>query len=345
MTLHSALEALIAGRDLDADTMTTVMTEIMTGAATPAQVAGFLVALRIKGETVVEITAAAQVMRAQSLRVDVPEDLRDQLVDTCGTGGDGAGLFNLSTASALLLAALGVPVAKHGNRSVSSKSGSADVLTAAGLSLENPPEAAAAQLHTQRFSFLFAPMYHPAMKHAIGPRRELKTRTVFNLLGPLTNPAGARRQVLGVFSSAWLEPMAAVLQALGSRHVLVVHGEDGVDELSLTAPTRVCELRDDQLRSYTVTPEDFGLTRCEPSALRVESAEQSLACIREAFGGVAGPVADALSLNAGAGLYVAGRATDLAQGVAQARDALRSGIALTYLDALRTGTPVPGAGA
>lgn len=336
MKLHQALEDLIAGRDLSSELMHDVMNEIMGGDATPAQVAGFLVALRIKGETPVEIAAAARVMRDKSVKVPVSEALANTLVDTCGTGGDGAGLFNVSTASALLLSALGVPVAKHGNRSVSSSSGSADVLLAAGVPLENTPEEAARRLAEDRFAFLFAPLYHPAMKHAIGPRRELKTRTVFNLLGPLTNPAGARRQVLGVFASDWLRPMAEVLAELGSEHVLVVHSDDGLDELSLSAPTQVCELRDGTVTDYQVEPEQFGLPRCALSALTVDSAEQSLAMIRSAFSGEKGPIADVIALNAGAGLYVAGREASLEAGVRAAREALHAGTAADYLDRVAT---------
>ncbi len=334
MKLHQALEDLIAGRDLNSGLMLDVMNEIMGGDATPAQVAGFLVALRIKGETPTEIAAAARVMREKSLKVPVTPELADALVDTCGTGGDGAGLFNVSTASALLLSALGVPVAKHGNRSVSSSSGSADVLAAAGIPLENPPEAAARLLQEHNFAFLFAPIYHPAMKHAIGPRRELKTRTVFNLLGPLTNPAGARRQVLGVFANDWLRPMAEVLGELGSLHVLVVHSDDGLDEFSLSAPTQVCELRDGSVTEYRVEPEQFGLTRCALADLTVESAEQSLQMIRAAFAGESGAVADVIALNAGGGLYVAGREPSLEAGVHRARQALAEGMPGGYLDRL-----------
>ncbi len=334
MKLHQALEDLIAGHDLNSELMLDVMNEIMSGDATPAQVAGFLVALRIKGETPVEIAAAARVMREKSLKVPVAASVVDALVDTCGTGGDGAGLFNVSTASALLLASLGVPVAKHGNRSVSSSSGSADVLAAAGIPLENPPEAAARLLAEHNFAFLFAPIYHPAMQHAIGPRRELKTRTVFNLLGPLTNPAGARRQVLGVFANDWLRPMAEVLGELGSQHVLVVHSDDGLDELSLSAATQVCELRNGSVTEYRVEPEQFGLTRCALSDLTVETAEQSLAMIQAAFSGEPGAIADVIALNAGAGLYVAGREPSLEAGVHAARQALSDGHAAAFLSTL-----------
>lgn len=334
MKLHDALESLMAGQDLTAELTQAVMNEIMDGEATPAQVAGFLVALRMKGETATEIAAAAKVMREKSLRVPVTANLRDRLVDTCGTGGDGAGLFNVSTASALLLAAMGVPVAKHGNRSVSSSTGSADVLLEAGIPLENPPEVAARLLEDKGFAFLFAPIYHPAMKHAIGPRRELKTRTVFNLLGPLTNPAGARRQVLGVFSSDWLRPMAEVLKKLGSLHVLVVHSDDGLDEFSVSATTQVCEMQGGELREYRVEPEQFGLRRCSLEDLTVASATESWALIKGAFSGQAGPAASAIALNAGAGLYVGGVEPSLEAGVQAARKALSEGKAAAFLEGL-----------
>lgn len=336
MTLHEALESLIAGQDLSAAQTQAVMNEIMGGEATPAQVAGFLIALRMKGETATEIAAAAKVMREKSLRVPVRSDLRDRLVDTCGTGGDGAGLFNVSTASALLLAAMGVPVAKHGNRSVSSSTGSADVLLEAGIPLENPPEVAAKLLEDKGFAFLFAPIYHPAMKHAIGPRRELKTRTVFNLLGPLTNPAGARRQVLGVFSSSWLRPMAEVLKKLGSQHVLVVHSDDGLDEFSVSATTQVCEMQGGEMREYRVEPEQFGLRRYSLDDLTVSSAAESWAMIQQAFAGEVGPPSAAIALNAGAGLYVGGVEPSLEAGVQAARKALKEGVTAPFLESLNT---------
>jgi len=311
--------------------MRSVMRLIMTGQATPAQVGGFLVGLRMKGETVDEIIAAASVMRELATHVEVKGP---HLVDTCGTGGDGASTFNISTASALVTAAAGGRVAKHGNRSVSSKSGSADVLEAAGVRLDLTPLQVAACIERVGVGFLFAPRHHGAMKHAIGPRREMGIRTVFNLLGPLTNPAGAPNQVLGVFSGEWLEPLAQVLRQLGSEHVLVVHAEDGLDEISIAAPTRVAELNEGVISIYTITPEDFGLSRADLTVLAVEDAGQSLAMIRRVLENESGPARDIVMLNAGAAIYAAGLEPSLAEGVARAREVLRNGKARETLEAL-----------
>ncbi|MDN5939912.1 MAG: anthranilate phosphoribosyltransferase [Salinisphaera sp.] len=322
---------LVSGHDLDADTMRAAMRTIMTGGATDAQIGGFLVALRMKGETVAEITAAAGVMRELAAPVPVDPAYCDELVDTCGTGGDAAGLFNVSTAAALVVAAAGGRVAKHGNRSVSGNSGSADVLEAAGVHLNTTPNQVAQCVQELGVGFMFAPGFHGAMKHAIGPRRELGVRTLFNILGPLTNPAGARNQVVGVFNGHLTEPLAEVLGRLGSRHVLVVHGEDGLDELSINAPTRVAEYRDGALRSYSLTPEDVGLERGSLDALRVADAEQSLALIRRVLDGSPGVARAMVTLNAGAALYACGRAHDIAEGVVQAGAAIDSGAAAKKL--------------
>ena len=329
MDMQAALRAVTEGRDLVADEMTAVMRAIMTGEATPAQVGGFLVALRMKGETVTEIAAAAAVMRELATRVEVGDT---HLVDTCGTGGDATGTFNVSTATAFVVAAAGGRVAKHGNRSVSSASGSADMLEAAGARLDLSPGQVAECVETIGVGFLFAPLYHAAMKHAIGPRREMGVRTVFNVLGPLTNPAGAPRQLLGVFAPQWLRPLAEVLQSLGSRHVLVVHAEDGLDEISIAVPTRVAELHEGRIREYTIQPEDFGLQRESLDAVRVNSAEESLNLIRRAFSGESGPAADMLALNAGAAIYAADLEGSLAAGVKRARETLSSGAAARRLD-------------
>ncbi|MGA7802936.1 MAG: anthranilate phosphoribosyltransferase, partial [Gammaproteobacteria bacterium] len=296
-----------------------------------AQIGGFLTAIRMKGETVEELAAAAQVMRELASRVEVGGT---HLVDTCGTGGDGVCTFNISTASAITAAAAGARVAKHGNRSVSSSCGSADVLEAAGVNLDLTPEQVGQCIDQVGVGFLFAPHHHGAMKYAIGPRREMGVRTLFNLLGPLTNPAGAPNQVLGVFSDQWVEPLAAVLERLGSEHVLVVHAEDGMDEISGGAPTHVAELKDGDIRSYTLTPEEFGLQRSDVAALVVQSAEQSLAIIRDVFAGHAGPARDVVVLNAGAAIYVAGLAETLEAGVQRAQEALHSGAAARKLDEL-----------
>jgi anthranilate phosphoribosyltransferase len=331
MDMQSAIRAVTERRDLGSDEMQSVMRLIMSGQATSAQVGGFLVGLRMKGETVAEIAAAASVMRELATPVEVD---RLHLVDTCGTGGDGACTFNISTASALVTAAAGGRVAKHGNRSVSSKSGSADVLEAAGVRLDLTPAQVAACIEQVGLGFLFAPQHHGAMKHAIGPRREMGIRTLFNLLGPLTNPAGAPNQVLGVYSRQWLEPLAQVLKRLGSEHVLVVHAEDGLDEISIGAPTRVAELKQGGVSIYTLTPEDFGMPRAAPSTLAVEDAGQSLAVIRRVLDDEAGPARDIVILNAGAAIYAAGVSASLADGIARAREALRIGKARRTLEEL-----------
>jgi anthranilate phosphoribosyltransferase len=332
MDMPSAIRAVTEKRHLSAEEMRTVMNTIMTGQATPAQIGGFLVGLRMKGETVEEIAAAAQVMRELSARVEV-SDL-DHLVDTCGTGGDGSHTFNISTTAAFVAAAAGARVAKHGNRSVSSKSGSADVLEAAGVNLELTPVQVSDCVRKVGVGFMFAPKHHSAMKHAIGPRREMGVRTVFNLLGPLTNPAGAPNQVLGVFSADWLEPMAQVLHRLGSRHVLVVHAEDGLDEISIGAPTRVAELKDGAVRGYTLQPEQFGFKRGDIKLMSVSDAQQSLAMMLSVLDGAPGAARDIVLLNAGAAIYVAGLAPTLQAGVVKAKQAIDSGAARAKLNDL-----------
>lgn len=332
MDLPQAIARLIAREDLADAEMTSVMHAIMSGQATPAQIGGLLVGLRIKGETVTEITAAARVMRA--LATPVPVADTRYLVDTCGTGGDGRGLFNVSTAAAFVVAAAGGRVAKHGNRSVSSRSGSADVLEIAGVRLDLAPEAVARCIDELGVGFLFAPAHHGAMRHAIGPRREMGVRTLFNLLGPLTNPAHAPNQLLGVFDAVWVEPLAQVLGALGSRHVMVVHAEDGLDEISIQAPTRVAELRDGEVTNRMLTPEDFGLPRQSLASLQIESPGESLALMRSVFAGAMGAARDIVLINAAAALYVAGRVADLAEGMALATAAVDNGEAGRRLDRL-----------
>ncbi len=331
MNMQSAIKAVTENRDLTSEEMTSVMRLIMTGEATPAQVGGFLIGLRMKGETVEDVAAAAAVMRELSSKVEVD---KDHLVDTCGTGGDASGSFNISTASAFVVAAAGGRVAKHGNRSVSSKSGSADVLEAAGVNLEMTPEQVADCVNEIGVGFMFAPLHHSAMKHAIGPRREMAVRTIFNVLGPLTNPAGAPNQVLGVFSREWVEPLAQVLGRLGSEHVLVVHAEDGLDEISIGSETHVAELKDGEVSVYTIKPEDFGMTTTELSAVRAEDAEHSLNIIKSVLANEAGPARDIVCLNAGAAIYVAGMADSLAAGVTRAQQVIASGEAAEKLDQL-----------
>lgn len=331
MDMPSAIRAVTERRDLTADEMTEVMRTVMTGGATPAQIGGFLIGLRMKGETVDEIAAAARVMRELASRVEVSGA---HVVDTCGTGGDGRATFNVSTCSAFVAAAAGAQVAKHGNRSVSSRSGSADVLDAAGVNLNLTAAQVARCVREVGVGFMFAPLHHGAMKHAIGPRREMGVRTVFNLLGPLTNPAHALNQVVGVFDARWLEPLAEVLQRLGSRHVLVVHGEDGVDEISVGAPTLIAEFEEGRIQRYTITPEQFGMPRTDIRELMVEDAQHSLRTMRAVLANAPGPAHDIVSLNAGAAIYAAGLANDLAAGVAKAREVIASGAAAEKLNVL-----------
>ena len=322
--MPAAIRAVIERCNLSGDEMREVMRLVMTGQATPAQIGGFLIGLRMKGETVEEIAAAAGVMRELATPVDVKGP---HLVDTCGTGGDGASTFNISTACAFVVAAAGGKVAKHGNRSVSSKSGSADVLEAAGVSLELTPTQVAQCVNEVGVGFMFAPKHHGAMKHAIGPRREMGVRTIFNLLGPLTNPANAPNQVLGVFTKEWVEPLAEVLQRLGSEHVLVVHAEDGMDEISIGAPTHVAELKAGHVRVFTIQPEQFGFKRSEVTKLAVTSPAESLAMVGSVLNNESGPARDIVTLNAGAAIYVAGLAPDLGAGTKAALSAIASGAA------------------
>jgi anthranilate phosphoribosyltransferase len=331
MDMPTAIRAVTERRDLTAEQMRAVMRTLMSGQATPAQIGGFLIGLRMKGETVEEIAAAAEVMRELATRVGVSGP---HLVDTCGTGGDGVHTFNVSTASAFVAAAAGAKVAKHGNRSVSSKSGSADVLEAAGVSLDLSPEQVARCVNEVGVGFLFAPKFHGAMKHAIGPRREMGVRTIFNLLGPLTNPAGAPNQVIGVFSKSWVEPLARVLQRLGSEHVLVVHAEDGMDEISIGSPTHVAELKGGTVATYTVTPEQFGLRRGNVADIAVDSVAESLGLIESVLNNEAGPARDIVALNAGAAIDAAGLAPTLTEGVKKALAVIANGAARDKLLAL-----------
>ena len=331
MDIQSAIRAVIEGQDLDGAQMTGIMHSIMTGECTPSQVGGFLVGLRMKGETVEEIAAAATVMRRLATQVEVG---KAHLVDTCGTGGDARGTFNISTASALVAAGAGARVAKHGNRSVSGRSGSADVLEAAGVRLDLAPERIARCIDEAGVGFLFAPAHHGAMKHAIGPRREMAVRTIFNVLGPLTNPAGALRQVIGVFDCELVEPLARVLGELGSEHVMVVHSEDGLDELSVGAPTHVAELRDGAVCGFVLDASDLGFARAPVEAITVDSPAASLDVLRSVLGGESGPPADVTVVNAAAAIYVSGIASSLEDGIDRARDSIASGRATGALERL-----------
>lgn len=325
MDIKLALDRLVNRVDLDRESMRSVMETIMQGQATEAQIGAFLVALRMKGETVDEIAAAVEVMRSLATHVEVRD--REHLVDTCGTGGDGANTFNISTAAAFVTAAAGAKVAKHGNRAVSSSCGSADILEAAGAKLDLSAEQVAECIEKLGVGFLFAPRHHGAMKHAVGPRRELGMRTLFNLLGPLSNPASAPNQVLGVFSHDWLQHIAEVLDKLGSRHVMVVHAEDGLDEISLCSATAVAELRNGIIREYRITPEDFGLARCGADELVAENPDTSLELFRAALDGRLPAASHIVQLNAGAAVYVAGLTPDLKAGVARAGEVIASGAA------------------
>lgn len=329
MNIQNAIRRITERQDLSQDEMATVMRAIMTGECTPAQIGGFLVGLRMKGETVDEIAAAARVMRELAANISVDSEY---LVDTCGTGGDAKGTFNVSTASAFVVAAAGGKVAKHGNRSVSSKSGSADLLEAAGAKIDLSPEQVARCVEVVGVGFLFAPLFHSAMRYAVAPRREMAVRTIFNVLGPLTNPASAPHQLVGVYSREWLRPLAEVLRELDSRHVLVVHAQDGLDEISIAAPTWVAELVEGEVREYTISPEQFGIERTPLEAVAASDAVESLALIRQAFAGEPGPAADIITLNAGAAIYAAGLATSLEAGLARARDMLESGEAARKLE-------------
>jgi len=332
MDMQQAIRRVLDRRDLSGREMTEVMRTIMTGGATPAQIGGFLVGLRMKGETVSEIAAAAAVMRDLAHGVDISG--LDHTVDIVGTGGDASGTFNVSTASMFVAAAAGCHVAKHGNRSVSSKSGSADVLEAAGIRLDLTPEQVERCVREVGVGFMFAPGHHSAMKHAIGPRKEMGVRTVFNVLGPLTNPAGVPNQVLGVFREDLVEPMAEVLQRLGSRHVLVVNSRDGLDEISIGDNTEVAELKGGAVRRYSIRPEDYGIARTSIDAIKVDTPADSLAMIRSVLDDHAGPARDIVMLNAGAAIYVAGLADGLAEGVKKADAAIAGGAARAKLDKL-----------
>jgi anthranilate phosphoribosyltransferase len=329
--LQQALARLLEGRDLSREDARGVMGTIMAGEATPAQIAGFLVALRAKGETADEITGCAEAMREHVLAV---HPRRDDLVDTAGTGGDGARTFNISTAAALVAAAAGAGVAKHGNRAVSSESGSADVLEALGFRLEQEPGRIARSIDRLGFGFLFAPSHHPAMRHAAPVRRELATRTVFNVLGPLTNPAGARAQVVGVYSPELVRTIAEVLARLGARRAFVVHGAHGIDELSPAGPNLVCEVVDGSVREREVDPASLGLPPCAPEELRGGTPEQNAAIVRAVFAGEDGAPRSAVLLNAAGAIAAGGLAADLPEGLELAREALDSGAAAERLEAL-----------
>jgi len=331
VNVQDALARLLDGHDLSRDEARAVMNQVMEGAATPAQIGGLLVALRLKGETADEIAGCAEAMRAHVLAV---RPSRDDLVDTAGTGGDGASTINISTAAALVAAAAGAGVAKHGNRAVSSASGSADVLEALGFQLELPPARIERSIDELGFGFLFAPTHHPAMRHAAPVRRELATRTVFNVLGPLTNPAGARAQVVGVYAPTLVRTMAEVLARLGARRAFVVHGAGGIDELSPAGPNLVCEVVEGEVHEREIDPLELGVERCDPAELRGGSPAENAAAIRAVFAGENGGRRSAILLNAAGAIAAAGHARDLREGLGFAREAVDSGAAATRLEEL-----------
>jgi anthranilate phosphoribosyltransferase len=332
MNMSQAINAVLQRQDLNSSEMTEVMTTIMTGGATDAQIGGFLIGLRMKGETVTEIAAAAKVMRELASGVNISG--LDHAVDIVGTGGDASGTFNVSTASMFVAAAAGAHVAKHGNRSVSSKSGSADALETAGINLMLSSDQVEQCVREVGVGFMFAPGHHSAMKHAIGPRKEMAARTVFNVLGPLTNPAGVPNLVLGVFSDELLEPLANVLKELGANHVMVVHSRDGLDEISIGDVTDVAELKDGEITRYTIEPEAFDLQRVAIDYIKADGPDQSVAMIRGLLSGEKGPARDIVAMNAGAAIYVSGLAGSLADGVKKAQQVLDSGDGLARLEKL-----------
>ena len=330
MQIQQAIAHVVDGNSLSREEMQAVMQQIMTGECSDAQIGGFLVGLRMKGETVEEITAAAQVMSSLASHVEINAD---NVIDIVGTGGDGISTFNVSTAASFVAAGAGVNVAKHGNRSVSSKSGSADLLEQAGANLNLESEQVARVIEQAGVGFMFAPMHHSAMRHAITARKEMAVRTVFNVLGPLTNPANVKRQVVGVFDLTLTQTLAEVFQQLGSEHTLVVHSDDGMDEISICAPTRISELRDGKLQHYKVKPEDFGLSTAPVESIMVASPEESLKVIDQILAGETSAARDIVVLNAGAGIYVAGLADSLAQGIKLAQESIDSGKALAAKNA------------
>jgi anthranilate phosphoribosyltransferase len=329
--IKEVINLLIQGKNLSEDQMMLAMREIMEGQATDAQIASFLTALRIKGETVQEITGAVIVMREKVTTLKAP----DYTVDTCGTGGDLSHTFNISTTSALVVAACGIPVAKHGNRSVSSRSGSADVLEALGVKIDISSEKVEKCLESTGFGFMFAPLFHPAMKYAIGPRREMGIRTIFNILGPLTNPAGAKRQVLGVFQDSLTEPLAEVLEKLGATHAFIVHGGDGLDEITITDKTKITELKGGRIDTYYITPEDLGFIRAQKKDLLGGTAEENAHITLNILRGEKGPKRDITVLNAAAAILTGDRAKSYAEAIEKASAALDSGAALKKLEEIK----------
>ena len=331
MDIQQALQKVLNNKNLTIDEMCDVMRLIMSGKTTEAQLGGFLIGLRCKGETIDEIAAAVQVMRELATKVVINGQ---HVIDTCGTGGDGANTFNISTTCAFVVAAAGGQVAKHGNRSVSSSCGSADLLEAAGVNLELSVEKVTQCVNELGVGFLFAPKHHGAMKHTIKVRKEMGVRTLFNLLGPLSNPAGAPNQLIGVFAKEWVEPIAQVLKKLGSHHVLVVHADDGLDEISIASDTTIAELKEGEIFTYTISPEQFGFKRISLTELAVVDAESSLVMVNSVLDNKSGPARDIVILNAGAAIYAANITDSLAAGIKKAAQVIASGAARSKFDAL-----------
>ena len=332
MNIQQAIKSVIAKQNLNEDQMHDVMNSIMTGQTTDAQIGAFLIGLSMKGETIEEITASAKVMRALATPVEIGNS--DYLVDTCGTGGDGLGLFNISTASAFVVAAAGGKVAKHGNRSISSKSGSADVLESAGVNLDLSPRIIGQCVKEIGVGFMFAPAHHSAMKHVVGPRKEIGQKSIFNILGPLTNPASAKRQVLGVYDKKWMLPMAEVLRELGSEHLLIVHALDGLDEISIASPTLVVEMKEKEIFEYEINPEDFKFKTSSLDSLRVSSPKESLDLAKLAMKGNHDQASAMVSMAAGAALYVSGINDSLNLGIENARSSINNAGGIEKLNQL-----------
>lgn len=328
--IREAISLIVSGRSLTTEEAAQVMEEIMAGEVTPAQFGAFVTALRLKGETVDEIVGLAKTMRAKAIAVTIAEPV----VDTCGTGGDGLHTFNISTAAAFVAAGAGLKVAKHGNRAMSSQCGSADVLAALGVKIDLNAEQVRRCLEEVGMGFMFAPVFHPAMKYAAAPRREIGIRTVFNIIGPLTNPAGAKAQVLGVADGSLLEKLASVLQSLGCNHALVVHGEDGLDEITITGKTRVCELKNGRIESYTISPGDFGLSQASLEDLKGGNADENAALLQRIMAGDSGPQRDVVLMNAAAVLLSGERVGTLQEGISLAEEVIDSSQALTKLEQL-----------
>jgi len=331
MDIQEGIKTIIKGEDLSREGASTIMNQILTGSASSAQIGAFLTSLSIKGESVEEVIGSAEVMRKLSSKISIS---KENLVDTCGTGGVGLPIFNVSTTAAFVASSCGVKVAKHGNRSATRKSGSADLLEAAGVVLDLNPNQIRICIEEVGLGFMFAPSHHSAMKHAVSPRKELGIKTIFNLLGPLTNPAGALNQVVGVFSQKWVRPIAEVLKGLGSKHVLVVHSEDGLDEISIAASTKVAELKDGHIEEYIISPQDFNLKTLSIEELKVSSPEQSLELAKQALNGKHEAASQIVALNAGAALYVSGLVKDLKEGVKISFESISEGRGLEKLEQL-----------